>query len=138
MTKLWRTLALALLVGVIASAAVKEALAVSILPNQIGTPNGSFETTVFTSNSLAASNFGEGTVLYGFKVLASSASAVCGLYDAITWATAIGTQGRYIDEGGEATQWDTYESAWIVPYRLGTGLTVITNAQCTVYHDVRQ
>ena len=138
----WALAAVFLAVGL---GLMQESRGASIQPNQSGTPNGSFETTVITSSTANVTGFSsrEG-VLYGFKLLATSANATCQLSDTTTFGVAGGTgngtmtQGVFIDEGGEATQWDTYESIWPLPYSLQTGLTVvIANGNVTIYHDVR-
>ena len=129
----------AVLVVPAALAAVNDARSASIVPNQTGSGGGTFETTVITVDTESVTGFNNTSskVLYGFKILANVANAVCGLYDTAALETAGTTQGVFIDEGGEATQWDTYDSVWVTPYELQTALTVITNANCTIYHDVR-
>ena len=98
---------------------------------------GTFETTVVTSSSVL-SGFSNGSILYGFTTHASAASSECGLYDTNSLGTATATQGVFIDEGGEASQYDTFQSNWPSPYRLQIGLAVVVNAgTCVVYHDVR-
>ena len=134
-----RLLSVGLGIAVLLGAAVHEARAVSIWSNRGGMPNGTYETTVVSTFTENVSGFGANTVLYGFKLLATGNSARCALYDTadVTAANAA-TQGIYIDEGGEATQWDTYESLWPAPYVLQTGLTVdVQNGIVTIVHDVK-
>ena len=116
-----------------------DAGAVLIHPNQAGLPNGSYETTAVTASgsSDAISGFTTGGVLYGVRLFAIRANASYVLYDAATAANST-TQGVFIDEGGEATQWDSYESIWPLPYVLVTGLSAsVVNGNLTIYHDVR-
>ena len=126
--------ALALLLAWLPAVAWAESSRVGTLPPAL---NGqTFETTVVTEDTASVGNFGPDRVIYGFTIHASSAGAECGLYDVATLQGALATQGVYIDEGGEATQYDTFPSNWPSPYRLKTDLTVIVNnGACTIYHD---
>lgn len=122
-------LVLALVAGLVAPARAAQTAA---LPTAAA---GTFETTAVTSSG-AVSGFGPGNILYGFSVLSGSSGGEAGLYD--TTGVATTTQGVFIDEGGAATQYNTFKSDWPSPYRLVTGLTVVVNAATAIiYHDVR-
>lgn len=133
-------------VGLVAFASIREALAITIWPNQSGAPNGSFETTVATVSTNSLGSLGTGNVIYGWKVFAAAASAWGAIYDSATLpATLVASrvQGTFIDEGGEATAFDVWESSWPMPYRLVTDLSVEVGGAAdtsvvTVAHDVVQ
>lgn len=97
-----------------------------------------FETTVFTADTSSAGAFQPGSIIYGFDCIATSANAVCGLYDTASLGTASLTQGIFIGELAEATSGDTEKSYWPAPYKLVTDLTVIVvNATLVVYHQAQ-
>lgn len=77
-----------------------------------------------------------GNVLFGFSVYASTAGATAALYDAaktLDVATAALERTKFIDEIGEATQYDTFYSDWPAPRKLVNGLVIITtNTPCVV------
>ena len=77
-----------------------------------------------------------GTVVLGFSVWAATAGATASVYDADQIqdiSTAALSRTLFIDEIGEATQYDTVYSDWPAPRKLDTGLCIITDrAPCVV------
>lgn len=76
------------------------------------------------------------TVLLGFSVFAATAGSTAGIFDEDLlndMTTAALSRAKYIDEIGEATQYDTVYSDWPAPRKLERGLCIITDrAPCVV------
>lgn len=113
--------------------------------NDIGVAEASrFGTTVVGLDTGGVGSFGTGNLLYGFNVTVTTANSFASLYDTSSLTTATNTQGTYIDEGGAANIGETFKSDWPAPYKLKTGLSVVTlghsatagtNVWVTIYHD---
>ena len=126
------------LIGLAHMRNVRADVGASFTENLPSSGAGTFETTVVTSSTSSVGTFNPNDLLYGFKVWASSAGGVAGLYDTASVQTAAVTQGIFIDEGGEATQYDVWQSSWPSPYKLVTDLTVVlSGATVVIYHDVK-
>lgn len=100
-----------------------------------------FETTVVTNPSALTVNasvgdFGEGSVIYGFRAVANDAADHCTLYDTATIGGMADTQGVFIDELTVATDEDFKDSDWPRPYVVVTDISVDSNSEaCILYHD---
>lgn len=108
--------------------------------SRVGTPptiaTGTFQTTGISTNTANLANIRARSAVFGFSVNATSANAQCGLYDSTTLGGAGMGAAVFIDEGGKATQWDTFQSNWPGPYQIINGLTVlVVNGTCIVYRE---
>lgn len=106
---------------------------VSVQGGPVGSSSNPIKTVTVTSDTSSAGDFSAGKTIVGFKIIATSASAVCGLYDASSLGGASTT--TMIDELREATAHETGVQLWPAPYVLGTDLNIgATNAICIVYY----
>src|SRR3990167_1380380 len=101
----------------------------------LGIDSSPLKTLTVTSDTNSAGDFGPGSLIFGMKVVAESASAQCTLYDAAT--VAAGTNSTVIDEVIEPTDEDMTIQMWPRPYKLVTDLSidVTTVRACTVYYQ---
>lgn len=94
--------------------------------------NDTLHTVIVTSDTSSAGNLGPGDLIYGFKVLATTAGGACDLIDSSSHQTI--TTG-YIAELREATQHDIVIQMFPWPYSLVTDLSVdVTTATCEIYY----
>jgi len=97
-----------------------------------------FETTLVSADTMNVGSFGEGTVIYGFKVVATTAKDGCGLYDSSSSDGSVAFLAtNLIDEVLEASAGASRGSTWPAPYVLNNGLAVVVagTADCIIFHN---
>lgn len=99
----------------------------------IGTSSSPIKTVTVVATTAGVSPFTAGSYILGFKLYANDANDMCGLYDATTLGTS--TNSTVIDELIEASDETVDLQIWPMPYKLTTGLTVVTNGICVIYYQ---
>lgn len=105
---------------------------VSAQGGQIGPPTSPIQMLTVAADTNSAGNFGPGNYIIGMKVVATTGTGQCTLYDAAT--VAAGTNSTVIDEISEATTGETNVQMWPSPYKITTDVSIdVTTAICIVY-----
>jgi len=139
---------IALVVGWMSSLLLPKVYAVAVQGGEVGSGESGNAIKTYTLDSGSGGNaggggrnnidaFGPGSLILGFKLIATSASANCDLYDttSIAGKTRPQVQALVIDELAEVSANGTAIQIWPNPYRVVTGLSAgVVNGTCIVYY----